>query len=333
MIDKNGLNLLTRGKQNFTLNYHHGKTTTKLYSNSYAAELINTAKTDSDAIQIALSCVNNESIVNERFSPKRAERIFEENMQVVKLIKSIHTVLGLLLETELNKIEKPSPDDRKGYEKAIEAQRQIYREFEYAFQNAKILTMLYADLDCPLKEKPLKILKIDSRFLDDAFQELCFVNEEKTEENKVVLSKGYLFDSAANYLNYLLVRLVLLNPNICTCQNCGRLFLAKTNKQTNYCSSRQPGNKMKCCEIGPKNRMKLQSTLFGFEDYDKAVERNYQRSIRSVRHHLTAPHVNRNDYQVWLEKAQRAKQKWIKQEISDDEFLSVVYELDARDPD
>lgn len=333
MINKNGLNLLTRGKQKFTLIYRHGKTTTKLYSNCYAGELINLVRIDSDSIQVALSCVHNESVVNKRFSATRADRIFEENLQVVKIIKSINEVLGLLLETELSKIEKPSPDDRKGYEKAIESQRQIYREFEYAFQNAKVLTILYADFDCPLEEKPLKILKIDSRFLDNAFQELCFVNEEKTEENKVVLSKGYLFESAANYLNYLLVRLVLLNPNICTCQNCGRLFLAKTKKQTNYCSNKQPGSKKKCCEIGPKNRMKLQSTLFGFEDYDKAVERNYQRSIRSVHHHLTTPHVNRNDYRIWLEKAQKAKQQWIKQEISDDEYLSVVHELDDNDPD
>ena len=35
-----------------------------------------------------------------------------------------------------------------------------------------------------------------------------------------------------------------------------------------------------------------------------------------------------DDYYTWLERAQRAKQLWLNEEITDDEFLIIVHELD-----
>ena len=66
----------------------------------------------SSTMQIALSYVNQEPVIEKRYSPARAERIFTQNLQAVKIIRSINTILGLLLNAELSKIEKPSPDDR-----------------------------------------------------------------------------------------------------------------------------------------------------------------------------------------------------------------------------
>ena len=139
MIKKKGLYLVPAEKQKFGLLCCDGKNLKKSYSNSYAEELISLISTDSDAMQIALSYVNQEPLVDERYSPSEAERIFTENRQVAKIVKSINTILGLLLDAELSKIEKPSPDDRRGCEKAIELQRKIYRDCGTAFQNAKVL--------------------------------------------------------------------------------------------------------------------------------------------------------------------------------------------------
>ena len=86
--------------------------------------------------------------------------------------------------------------------------------------------------------------------------------------------------------------------------------------------------KKKCSEIGPKNRAKLQSTLFGFEDYDMAVERNYQRAKRTAEHYVKDIRLKWDDYFSWLERAQQAKQQWLNEEISDDDFLKIVHELD-----
>ena len=143
MIKKKGFSLVPTGKQKFGLFYCDGEKFQKLYSNSYAEELISLISTDSDAMQIALSYVNQEPLVEKRYSRTRAERIFTQNRQVATIIRSINTILGLLLNAELSKIEKPSPNDRKGYEKAIDLQRKIYRDFSAAFQNAKVLTSIY----------------------------------------------------------------------------------------------------------------------------------------------------------------------------------------------
>ena len=328
MIIKKGLYLVPGKKQKFGLIYCDGENSKKLYKNSIAKELISLISTDSDAMQIALSYVNQEPMIEKRYSPARAERIFTQNLQVVKIVQSINTILGLLLNAELSKIEKPSPDDRRWYEKAIDLQRKIYRDFGTAFQNAKVLTNIYAELPCPIEEKPKHILEIGKQLLDNTFREAYYINSKKQTESDLGLTKCYIFDSAANYLNFLLLNLIQLNPNICLCQNCGELFVAKTKKKTLYCDRIQLDDRKKCSEIGPKNRAELQSTLFGFEDYDKAVERNYQRAKRTAEYYVKDKRLEWDDYFSWLERAQQAKKQWLNEEISDDDFLDFVHELD-----
>ena len=143
--------------------YCDGEKFKKLYSNSYANELISLIGTDSDAMQIALSYVNQEPLFEKRYSHIRAKRIFTQNRQVATIVRSINSILVLLLDAELSKIAKPSSDDRRGYEKAIALQRKIYHDFGVAFQNAKVLTNIYAELPCALKEKPKRILEIDKQ--------------------------------------------------------------------------------------------------------------------------------------------------------------------------
>ena len=328
MKKQKGLYLVPTKKQRFGLLYCDGVNFKKLYSNSYAKELISIISTDSDAMQVALSYVNQEPVIEKRYSPTRAERIYTQNVNVATIVKCINTFLGLLLEIELSKIEKPSPDDRKGYEKAIDLQRKIYRDFGVAFQNAKVLTNIYAELPCPLEEKPKHLLEIDEQLLDNTFQETYYINKKKQTEENLGLTKCYIFDSAANYLNFLLLNLIQLNPNICLCQNCGELFVAKTKKKTLYCDRIQPDSNKTCSEIGPKNRAELQSTLFGFEDYDKAVERNYQRAKRTEEYYVKDKQLEWDEYFDWLERAQQAKKQWLNEETSDDDFLNIVHELD-----
>ena len=328
MIKKKGFCLVPTGKQKFGLFYCDGEKFQKLYSNSYAEELISLISTDSDAMQIALSYVNQEPLVEKRYSRTRAERIFTQNLQVATIFRSINTILGLLLNMELYKIEKPSPDDRRGYEEAVALQRKIYHDFGVAFQNAKVLTNIYAELPCSLEEKPKRILEIDEQLLDNTFQETFYINKKKQAEDNLGLTKCYIFDSTANYLNFLLLNLIQLNPNICLCQNCGELFVAKTKKKTLYCNRFQQDDGKKCSEIGPKKRAELQSTLFGFEDYDKAVERNYQRAKRTEDSYFKDIKLGWDDYYAWLDRVQHAKKQWLNEEISDEVFLNIVHELD-----
>ena len=233
-----------------------------------------------------------------------------------------------MLDAELSKIEKPSPDDRRGYEKAIALQRKIFRDFGDAFQNAKVLTNIYAELPCPLEEKPKHILEIDKQLLDNAFQETYYINRKKQTEFDLGLTKCYIFDSAANYLHFLILKLIQLNPNICLCQNCGELFVAKTKKKTRYCDRIQPDDGKKCSEIGPKNRAELQSSLFGFDEYEKAVERNYQRAKRTEEKYVKDIRLEWDDYYDWLDKVRSAKALWLNDGLSDEDFLNIVHELD-----
>ena len=201
MIKKKGFYLVPTGKQKFGLFYCDGEKIKKLYSNSYAEELISLIITDSDAMQIALSYVNQEPLFEKRYSHIRVERIFTQNRQVATIVRSINSILGLLLDAELSQIEKPSPDDRRGYEEAVALQRKISRDFGVAFQNAKVLTNIYAELPCSLEEKPKRILEIDEQLLDNTFQETYYINKKKQAEDNLGLTKCYVFDSASNYLN------------------------------------------------------------------------------------------------------------------------------------
>ena len=328
LIKQKGLFLVPAEKQKFDLFYCDGESRQKLYSNTYAEELITLVSTDSNAVQIALSYVNLEPVIEKRYSPARAERIFSDNNQMVKIVSAINTVFGLLLDAELSKIEKPSPDDRRGYEKAIALQRKIFRDFGDAFQNAKVLTNIYAELPCPLEEKPKHILEIDKQLLDNAFQETYYINRKKQTEFDLGLTKCYIFDSAANYLHFLILKLIQLNPNICLCQNCGELFVAKTKKKTLYCDRIQLDDGKKCSEIGPKNRAELQSSLFGFDEYEKAVERNYQRAKRTEEKYVKDIRLEWDDYYDWLDKVRSAKALWLNDGLSDEDFLNIVHELD-----
>ena len=179
LIIKKGLYLVPGKKQKFGLIYCDGENFKKLYKSSFAKELISLISTDSDAMQVALSYVNQEPVIEKRYSPTRAERIYTQNVNVATVVKSINTFLGLLLEIELSKIEKPSPDDRKGYEKAIDLQRKILHDFGAAFQNAKVITNIYSELPYPLEEKPKRILEIDKQLLDHTFQETYYINRKK----------------------------------------------------------------------------------------------------------------------------------------------------------
>ena len=161
-----------------------------------------------------------------------------------------------------------------------------------------------------------------------AFSEGYYPYNVKLTETDLALNIYYYFDSAANYLRFLLVQLIKCNPNICLCQNCNRLFVAKTKMRTFYCDRIQPDDGKKCSEIGPKKRAELQSTLFGFEDYDKAVERNYQRAKRTQEYNVKDIQLGWDDYYSWLDKVQQAKNQWQNEDISDEDFLSTVHEFD-----
>ena len=191
-----------------------------------------------------------------------------------------------------------------------------------------MLTNIYAELPCSLEEKPKRILEIDEQLFDNTFQETYYINEKKQTEDNLGLTKCYIIDSAANYLNFLLLNLIQLNPNICLCQNCGELFVAKTKKKTLYCNRIQQDDGKRCSEIGPKIRAELQSTLFGFEDYDKAVERNYQRAKRTEEYYVKDIKLEWDDYYDWLDRVQQAKKQWLNEEITDENFLNIVHELD-----
>lgn len=296
MMTKKSLYLLPKSKDEFTLFYFNGEKQETLYSSSYGQEIVDMADIDGDAIQIALNYVDHEPIVDKRYSPTRAERIFTQNNQVALLIKRINTTLGLLLGTEISKIEKPSPYDRRGYEEAVALQQKTYKDFEVAFRNLRLLTDVYADLPCALNEKPGRIYEIDKTILNVSFSEVYITDDRKMTKTNLALTKTYCFDSATNHLCFLLFKLIQQNPNICLCQNCNRLFVAKTKKRTLYCDRVQPDSQKKCSEIGPKKRAEQQSTLFGFEDYDKAVERNYQRAKRTEEYYVKDIKLEWNDY-------------------------------------
>ena len=75
-------------------------------------------------------------------------------------------------------------------------------------------------------------------------------------------------------------------------------------------------------------RRNAQSCNQRCEDYDKAVERNYQRAKRTSEFYVKDIKLGWDDYYNWLDRVQQAKKKWLNEEITDEDFLSIVHELD-----
>lgn len=328
MMKKMGLYLFPISNQKFNLVFCDGKKFKKLYSESFTNEIMNILDTDDKEMDIVLHDVDHKLVKNKNFSLKEATFTILHNMEVAKTIKGMNNTLGLLLQTELSKIEKFSPDDRKGYERVLSLQQRIYQSFGKAYKHTMALTYFYANLFCSLSEKPGLILYIDDDILGNTFQEGYFVVNKPFLRTAPKLTKYYYFDSASNYLSFLIFQLVRLNPNICLCHNCKKLFEAKTKKRTLYCSRIQPDTNKKCSEIGPKIRADRQSGLSGYEDYEKAVNQNYQRARRTEENYARDAFLDWKDYYSWLERAQEAKKQWQNEEISNEEFLQIVHELD-----
>ena len=72
----------------------------------------------------------------------------------------------------------------------------------------------------------------------------------------------------------------------------------------------------------------MQSSLFGFDEYEKAVERNYQRAKRTEEEYVKDIRLEWDDYYDWLNKVRSAKALWLNDGLSDEDFLNIVHELD-----
>ena len=54
----------------------------------------------------------------------------------------------------------------------------------------------------------------------------------------------------------------------------------------------------------------------------------YQRAKRTEDSYVKDIKLGWDDYYAWLDRVQQAKKQWLNEEITDEDFLNIVHELD-----
>jgi hypothetical protein len=179
------------------------------------------------------------------------------------------------------------------------------------------------------EDKVKELFEIDNSFLDYEFKEVYVTDLENLDKFAYPFTKCYFFDSVANFIAFLFINTMQKDYNLSECNYCHKLFVPKTKKKTRYCDRVQTEDSKTCKQLGPAERSELMKNLWCIDDYDKAIARNYKRLERKVDEiSYMKQDLDFETYTTWLDKVKKAKEKFLKDEITDEEFLEIVYKLD-----
>lgn len=243
----------------------------------------------------------------------KAEKYFSVLDKFINVLSKENIVMGFLLGLEVK--------DKTSVDKA----NAVLRDFQKTFHDIYFYTRYYCHLDedteerIPHEEKIKSIFNNSTDFLEQNYKEVYVTAINNPQEFSFPFTKYYYFDKLTNFISFLFINTMKTEPNLNICFNCDKLFVAYTKKRTRYCDRVQNDKGDTCKKIGPVVRKELVSNLSCMQDYEKALHRNYKRLER-----CGDKNISYDDYTAWLDKVKIAKTKYLKEQISDEEFLEVI---------
>lgn len=145
-------------------------------------------------------------------------------------------------------------------------------------------------------------------------------------------TRAYRFTDLHNYVQFVFLNMMQYNSNFSKCNYCYRFFIPKTKRLTRFCDCVNPESGKTCKEIAPTAyRNDDISSNKILKQYDLAVHRNYMRMCRAEDRMFgesTDKDIDPQTYFDWRDRVLKAMRLWKNKQISDDEFLEVVRELD-----
>lgn len=159
-----------------------------------------------------------------------------------------------------------------------------------------------------------------------------FFNGKDSNEYCFPYTHAYRFAGLRNYIQFIFMNMMQLNPNFCKCNYCYRFFIPKTKKFTRFCDRVNSESGKTCKEIAPSvfRNNDIESSAI-MKEYDRALRRNYKRMCRAeerLSESSCGKDIDPQTYFDWRDRVLKAMRLWKNKQISDDKFLKAVKELD-----
>lgn len=237
-------------------------------------------------------------------------KVLTETNELVYDIEDKFDVLGTLLRLSLK--DNTAEDDGSAmyvYETNSEICDCIYEPIE-------IFTLIREILDF-LVFKRLPDLEYNYVLETTDFVQVC------SFENTITTQ--YRFRSIKNYYMFLLMHFLEAKPNVAWCYYCGRYFIPKTRKLTKYCDRIIKDGKT-CKQIAPSViRKEIIKEDIVLDTFTRTREKMYKRFERASNSLNQLPKgLNIKEYYAWLDAATKARNDYVRGEISAEEALKII---------
>lgn len=159
-----------------------------------------------------------------------------------------------------------------------------------------------------------------------------FFADHGNSEYHFPYTRAYRFANLHNYVQFVFMNMMQFNSNFCKCNYCYKFFIPKTKKLTRFCDRVNSESGKTCKEIAPsayRNDDVDSSAIM--KEYDRALRRNYKRMCRAeerLSERGGGKDIDPQTYFDWRDRVLKAMRLWKDRQISDEEFLKVVKELD-----
>ena len=155
------------------------------------------------------------------------------------------------------------------------------------------------------------------------FLSQIMLRQELTFEGEI--TARYFFRNLPDYYIFLLMQFLSAKPQIVRCECCGKYFVPKTNKATKYCDRVLKDGKT-CKELAPSlKHKKMVLTDKVVEAFDRAKRKMYRRYERNDgKIYMSPKGITYDDFYVWNDAATKARDKYLKGELTAEEALKII---------
>lgn len=198
----------------------------------------------------------------------------------------------------------------------------------------------YCESSGSAKERFDFIHAIDDAFTDIAVEEIISARKSgadfffRPNENDYGFpyTHVYRFTDLKNYVQFIFLNMMQYNSTFCKCNYCYNFFIPKTKKPTRFCDRIDSTSGKTCKEIAPSvyRNQELGSTKV-MQEYNRALQRNYKRMCRAEERLSNKQYekdIEPQVYNEWRDRVLDSMRLWKSKEISVEEFVRVIRELD-----
>ena len=140
------------------------------------------------------------------------------------------------------------------------------------------------------------------------------------------VEEEYQFRNEKQYFIFLLQQYILSNPNLVSCQFCGRYFIPKTRKLTKYCDRIIRNNKT-CKRIAPGLKKRERDAAHKVtSEYMRVKDMLLHRKDRACEDKKSSViDLSDGEYVQWLADATDARDRYLAGKLTEEEAMAIIH--------